>query len=184
MEATPHIGWSNAIPDARALASFTVNDKSLAFEGIGYHDKNWADAPFVADITTWYWGHGRLGPYSVVWFDTLDTNGKEHVSGYVAKDSVVLTASCANDAASVRPIGKNSQFPPTIVTGNPDGFHVTIDLGQHGTLVFDVFARSILLGGTPNFPFIRWAGSMTGGIKGGQNYTGTALYDEFKLTPP
>jgi hypothetical protein len=39
LEVTPHIGWANAVPDANAVADFTVGGVPLKFEGPGYHDK-------------------------------------------------------------------------------------------------------------------------------------------------
>lgn len=39
LEVSPHIGWANAIPDADAVANFTINGRALQFKGPGYHDK-------------------------------------------------------------------------------------------------------------------------------------------------
>jgi hypothetical protein len=39
LELSPHVGWANAIPDADAVANFTVLSRPLQFKGPGYHDK-------------------------------------------------------------------------------------------------------------------------------------------------
>ena len=39
LEVSPHIGWANAIPDADAVANFTILGRPLQFKGPGYHDK-------------------------------------------------------------------------------------------------------------------------------------------------
>jgi len=35
----PHVGWANAVPDARATVDIEVNGTAISFSGIGYHDK-------------------------------------------------------------------------------------------------------------------------------------------------
>lgn len=37
----PNVGWSNAIPAAKAKVDLTIGGEKLCFTGIGYHDKNW-----------------------------------------------------------------------------------------------------------------------------------------------
>jgi hypothetical protein len=39
LEVSPHIGWANAMPDANAIADFTILGEKLQFNGVGYHDK-------------------------------------------------------------------------------------------------------------------------------------------------
>lgn len=39
MRILPHVGWSNAVPDAEGTAEFTLGGSPLAFIGPGYHDK-------------------------------------------------------------------------------------------------------------------------------------------------
>lgn len=108
---SPHIGWANAIPDANATADFTVSGKKLQFDGYGYHDKNWADQPFAANVHSWYWGHGRLGPYSIVWFDVVGADGNEYISSYAALNGQIIATSCSPGSIMVRPTGRNSQYP-------------------------------------------------------------------------
>ncbi|KAJ7659595.1 hypothetical protein DFH06DRAFT_965437, partial [Mycena polygramma] len=135
MEVAPGIGWASAIPDAVSTVELTVNGSKLEFKGAGYHDKNWSNQAFTSNVAAWYWGHGRLGPYSIVWFDYLAHGGTEHVSAYAAKDGQIVTASCAALSARVRLSAKNSAFP---LPGPSSGYHVTLDLGKAGTLEVDV----------------------------------------------
>lgn len=39
MEQAPHIGWSNAMPDADGHAEITIDGDRLVFHGVAYHDK-------------------------------------------------------------------------------------------------------------------------------------------------
>lgn len=127
-------------------------------------------------MASWYWGHGRLGPYSIVWFDVLALNGSEYVSSYVAVNGSIITASCSG--IKVRPIGKNSQYPPVITSGDPQGFHIDLNLGSEGILEVDVTSNVVL---ADAILYTRWSGTMSGGVKGGTVYAGVALYEEFKF---
>jgi hypothetical protein len=118
----PHVGWVNPVPDADVAVNFMIDGSELIFDGVGYHDKNWGDQPFFDSVGSWYWGHGRLGPYSVVWFDALDINGTEHSSSYVAKDGKILSAGCGDKSVLVRPWGGDDTYPPPETTANPYGF--------------------------------------------------------------
>ncbi|KAJ6552970.1 hypothetical protein B0H19DRAFT_842716, partial [Mycena capillaripes] len=126
MKVGADIGWANVLPDAAATVDLVIGGTRLAFEGAGYHDKNWTPQPFGNSVGLWYWGHGRIGPYSVVWFDFLDLNGTEYGSAYVAKDDSILVASCDLSSIRVRPIGENATYPPGNDLGFPSGYHITL----------------------------------------------------------
>lgn len=183
------------MPDADAVADFTVLGRPLKFTGIGYHDKvgysassasltytdiyqNWGDKPFTTHVSSWYWGHGRLGPYSIVWFDVLGKDGTEYFSSYAAKDGVIVATKCGPGSIKVRPTGHNSQYPPKITSGNPEGLHIDLDLGAEGMLRVDVTAHTVL---ADAFLYYRASGLLAGGVDGGPKYTGVSVYEEFKL---
>lgn len=44
----PHIGWSNAIPDAAGTADITIFGSRLQFAGVAYHDKVSFASPFLS----------------------------------------------------------------------------------------------------------------------------------------
>ncbi|KAJ7486776.1 hypothetical protein FB451DRAFT_1228014 [Mycena latifolia] len=185
MEVSPHIGWANAIPDATSTVDLTVRGTKLAFNGAGYHDKNWSNQKFVGNVGSWYWGHGRIGPYSIVWFDVLDPSGTEYVSAYAAKDGSIVVASCGQDSIRVRPTGQNSAYPPHISTGNPSGYQIWLDLGEDGVLDMEVRVMAAI---SPSLDtYTRSMGTITGRLvprgedSGGEVMTGIALFEQFKL---
>ncbi|KAH9207554.1 hypothetical protein DL95DRAFT_482702 [Leptodontidium sp. 2 PMI_412] len=181
LEVSPHIGWANAIPDANATADFTVSGRKLQFDGYGYHDKNWADQPFAANVHSWYWGHGRLGPYSIVWFDVVGADGNEYISSYAALNGQIIATSCSPGSIRVRPTGRNSQYPPVITSGNPDGFRIDLDLGAaHGGMLSVNVTTKLAVSDV--ILYTRWIGTMQGSVSGGPVYNGIALYEEFKMS--
>ncbi|KAK7008216.1 hypothetical protein R3P38DRAFT_3591328 [Favolaschia claudopus] len=191
MQVGPHIGWANAVPDASSTVDLEIDGEKLVFKGLGYHDKNWGDQLF-SHVASWYWGHARVGPYSIVWFDFLDITGEEFVSAYVAKNGRILTASCDLNSLSVRPTGADggSAYPPVISTPNPSGYHILLDVGEeNGRMEFDVDVVQDII--QPNPTYGRFIGNVSGRIsvpggKKGAWYTkdlrGVALFDQFKLT--
>ncbi|MCJ1388303.1 hypothetical protein MMC18_001149 [Xylographa bjoerkii] len=203
MTIMPGVGWANAVPDAMAQVDLDVNGTSVKFTGLRYHDskisslpsqlvcclyaakksplsENWGVTPFNKNVGSWYWGHGRLGPYSIVWYDALSPNDTESVSGYVARDGKIVGAICS--ATTVRPTGANSTYPPTIGGDPPRGLRIEVDLGSHGTMV--VNATSTFNVESVFGIYYRRTGTLTGGIQGQPLLAGTALWEEFALLPP
>ncbi|TLD08112.1 hypothetical protein PspLS_12127 [Pyricularia sp. CBS 133598] len=177
-ELIPHVFWANAVPDADATVDFTIHGTPVRFTGLGYHDKNWGDLPHIDAFNTWYWGHARLGPYSLVWFDTLSTNGKEYFSSWITKDGQVVTQSCQQNSVVVRPWGENSLYPPTLNLPAPSGLTMRYDLGSQGAFVAN-FTREITSVPLPNYK--RFTGSIVGGFEGGEQYEGHALGEQFQF---
>ncbi|KIK69531.1 hypothetical protein GYMLUDRAFT_33904 [Collybiopsis luxurians FD-317 M1] len=183
MEIVPHVGWANAIPDAHAVVELKVNGTHVAFSGSGYHDKNWGDVPFFDTVSSWYWGHARVGPYSLVWFDTIIPNGTEYASGYISQDGQIIGVACGTDKVSVRPVG-NTTYPPH-VGSNPQGFEIKVDLGEEDRGVFEavVTAETFVLQRETGL-YSRWTGGISGGFQNDeQRYNGTSLFEQFTLTP-
>ncbi|KAH9211042.1 hypothetical protein DL95DRAFT_258662, partial [Leptodontidium sp. 2 PMI_412] len=115
---TDTVGWANAVPDANAIVDFSILGYDFSFTGYGYHDKNWGLQPLPDAVGSWYWGHARLGPYSLVYFDTLQLDGTEVVSGYLTKNGEIISLGCSG--LRVRPIG--TEYPPTATTPVPVGY--------------------------------------------------------------
>ncbi|KAI9719987.1 MAG: hypothetical protein M1812_003112 [Candelaria pacifica] len=179
MEVAPHIGWSNAVPDAEAYVDVVVDGEAFCFSGAGYHDKNWGDQPFFDSVSSWFWGHGRLGPYSIVWFDFLAPNGSEYRSAYASRNGKVLNTSCEAQSITVRPFGGNSTYPSTQSSGLPQGFEIVMDIGNEGILKANVTARFVTLAAASLYT--RWIGNLEGSVNGGQLLKGLAQYEEFKI---
>jgi hypothetical protein len=133
--------------------------------------------PFAANVASWYWGHGRLGPYSIVWFDVVGADGNEYLSSYAALNGVIVASACSG--IKVRPTGNNSQYPPVTSTGNPDGFHIDLNLFDEQVLSVDITTKLVV---ADVKLYARYTGTLKGGVKGSSTiYTGVALYEEFKL---
>lgn len=103
----PRFYWANAVPDADVAVDLHINGTRVRFEDIGYHDKNWGDRTILNSPNFWGWGHARVGPYSVVWYDFLDYDDNEHHRSYIAKDCEMLKLSRADDAVITRSWGTN-----------------------------------------------------------------------------
>ncbi|KAH8668589.1 hypothetical protein BX600DRAFT_548910 [Xylariales sp. PMI_506] len=178
----PNVFWSNAVPDAHVTVDLLIGGTRVVFsDGVGYHDKNWGDAPFVTATSSWYWGHAYVEPYSIVWFDAIDAVGTEHFSGYVAKNGAVIASSCAADAVVVRPWGANSDYPPKPTSGIMQGVEATFDLGAEGTLVANVTTALVLVDAEPFY--VRTIGTVVAGLVGGSTCKGKAVFEEFKIAP-
>lgn len=171
------MGWANPIPDANGVVDITIGTERLSFTGHGYEDKIWGDTSLLNNVQSWYWGHGRLGPYSVVWYDMRASDGAEHVSSYVTHNGAVISASCQSGGVKVRPYGGNSTYPPQPTLSNPAGFTADFDLGSYGFLRANVTIKLELL----NLPaYVRYVGTISGGIDGGEQYSGKALFEQLR----
>lgn len=92
--------------------------------------KKWGDQAFSEIVSQWYRGHGRLGTYSVVMFDSLDVNGRKYNAGFVTDDSRVLEVSCTQTPVVTRPWGSNSEYPPTTASHLPQGIVLQFQFGD------------------------------------------------------
>jgi hypothetical protein len=173
------------MPDAFTSVQFTVKDSSsskshsVKFAGIGYHDKNWGSQPFINAVESWTWGHGRLGPYSLVWFDALDWENKEYVSAYVARGGKVLSASCHGHSVKVRPTGPGTAttYPPTANSTIPTGYKVQFELPE-GLLTVHL-SNDVFLVHDPSY--LRWKGTMRGSFAHGPSFEGHGLWEQFNI---
>ena len=139
--------------------------------------QNWGVQPFAQNVGSWYWGHGRLGPYSIVWFDVLDPTGTEYVSAYAAQNGSIVSAQCGG--LKVRPAGANSTYPPVQSSGDPEGFRIELDLGGVGVL--EVNVTNVLVAVQGEDYYTRWLGRIEGGLNGTDSWEGVSLHEEFRL---
>lgn len=181
----PGLYWANAIPDAIAIADFTIAGQRFSWAGWGYHDQNWITEPLYEAVQSWIWGHVHVGPYSAVWFDANDYAGVEYQSGYVAKDGQIIAVSCSSQSVTARGYGPNGgdDFPPTINSPAPAGMLVRFGLDGGKTLVVNVTTDLIT---DLNPVYVRAIGKATAHIEGGHGLTGQvfqgkSLWDEFKF---
>lgn len=170
--------WSNALPDADVSADLTINGTALKFTGgTGYHDKNWGDKTVLESPKFWDWGHARLGPYSVVWYDLLDYSDVEYHRSYIAKDGEIMLISCDADAVVTRPWGLNATWPPAGGLASVSGVESRFDLGNGETFVVNVTKEFLTY---DRVVYTRGTGLAKGGIEGrNETFEGKAFFDEF-----
>ncbi|KAL1883251.1 hypothetical protein Daus18300_000309 [Diaporthe australafricana] len=174
----PGLYWANAVPDANTVVELQVSDTSISFtDGIGYHDKNWGNQSIIDGPRYWDWGHGRLGPYSVVWYSQLDYDGNESRRSFVAKDGEVLLVSCSFDAMIVRQRGGQAAWPPT--TGLLETEGLSINYTLPGGQVFAVDVTTELIVRDESGVYQRADGLLKGGLVGEEVFEGRAHYEEF-----
>lgn len=128
-------------------------------------------------VGSWYWGHGHLGPYSIVWFDALSPDGTESVSAYISINDKIIVAACSG--VKVRPLG-DANYPPHAGDPIPAGFSIEIDVGgtKGGRLMANV-TNEVHLENNPLYH--RFSGKLVGGFQGQEQFSGNALYEEFQL---
>lgn len=117
-----------------------------------------------------------MGPYSLVWLDSLTPSKDEHASGYVAYQGQILHAECNN--MKVRPTGPNVHFPSQGNDPLPEGFIIEVDLGgELGTLKAELSSNLATLA-KPGYG--RWIGTVNGTV-GGLSYEGVSGYEMFNF---
>ncbi|KAK2686272.1 hypothetical protein QWA68_014859 [Fusarium oxysporum] len=113
-----------------------------------------------------------------MWFDAIDKAGKEHFSSWITKGGKVLAQSCADHSITVRPWGKNSQYPPAPGIARPSGFKICYEMGNGKAFIANFTNEAVQLN-TPNYK--RFTGPIVGGIEGKEQYKGMALCEQFQF---
>ncbi|KAF6812974.1 hypothetical protein CMUS01_12934 [Colletotrichum musicola] len=174
----PGLYWANAIPDAETIIDLTIKDTAISFaDGIGYHDKNWGNQSIIDGPRYWDWGHGRLGPYSIVWYNLLDYSGNESRRSYVVKDGEALMVSCDHESMIVRQRGGKAAWPPTTGLLETDGLSIRYTLPDGEVLALNVTTELIVKDESGIYQ--RANGLLEGGIIGQETFKGQAHFEEF-----
>jgi hypothetical protein len=158
------------IPDGEATVDFTFGDRKVAFaEGIGYHDKKWGDRPFHHSVKDWYWGHARLGPYSLVWLQSVSRDNKIYSNAFISHPNGGKRVSC--EGASDAPKNVKIQHFDTYFE-----ISFTFKLTEHLKMRVE---KTTIIG--HHGPFSRWSGSVSATVGGTAKLTltGHALFQEF-----
>ncbi|KXH49436.1 hypothetical protein CSAL01_12488 [Colletotrichum salicis] len=146
IELVPYLYWANAVPDAAADVDITIDGERISFvNGVGYHDKNWADKSIIKSHKFWDWGHAQFGPYSVVWFVVTEKDNSTHPYTYVAKDGEPVHVACGAGFVNVQQWGGLAANPPSTGLNDVDGLIVTFGLEDSQTLVANVTKTAIVL---------------------------------------
>ncbi|KAF4920337.1 Tyrosinase family protein asqI [Colletotrichum viniferum] len=173
----PGLYWANAVPDADTTVDLTIKDTAISFtDGVGYHDKNWGNQSIIDGPRYWDWGHGRVGPYTVVWYNLLDYNGNESRRSYVVKDDEVLMVSCSLDSLIVRQKGGKAAWPPVTGLLETEGITVNYTLPTGETLALDITPELIVR--DEKGAYQRANGLIKGGIVGQETFEGRGHYEE------
>ncbi|KAF7549495.1 hypothetical protein G7046_g8328 [Stylonectria norvegica] len=169
MFAFPGLGNMIGISDAVAHVDLVVNGTVVKFTGLGYHDKNHGNIPFQTALLKTTWGHGRVGPYSVVWAIPIErATGKTYSTGYVAASGKVLGYGCNGTAVTLSDtIGK---------------YQLDIKLDDGSFFRLNTTPVALIDGDVSDPEYQRWSGQITGGIVGGLQYTGGAMFEHFDLS--
>ena len=61
-----YFAWLPAIPEGKATATVTYDNKTVSLQGSGYHDHNWGNAIMLKLMHHWYWGRAKIGDYKVI----------------------------------------------------------------------------------------------------------------------
>lgn len=75
----------------------------------------------------------------------------------------------------MRPI--NATYPPELGS-DPQGFTISIDVGDRGVFSATVMAENVLL--AEEGAYMRWSGSISGGFHGSDEiHSGSSLFEQF-----
>lgn len=146
-------------------------------DGIGYHDKNWGTKSIIDVPKYWDWGHGRLGPFSIVWYNLLDYNGHESRRSFVYEGGEVLLLSCANENLKVRQKGGEAAWPPTTGLLDTDGITIEYTLPDGKELFIN--ATTDIIVRDESGAYQRANANLKGGIVGEETFEGRAHMEEF-----
>ena len=171
------LGWATTIPGGPAEVSLTVNGTKFSFTGTGYHDANWLPEPLNAAVTSWYFLNAAVGPYDMSAVLVQAVNSTLQLgTGFLAKDGVILQNQCSvvgtrdTDISTATPTGSYEDNGLTL----PTGFTLSYTLANGDVYTFDLSKK----GTNPDMSFYhRWIGTATGGLVGGEQETGTAVFE-------
>ncbi|KAL3482161.1 hypothetical protein BJX99DRAFT_217444 [Aspergillus californicus] len=173
----PNLYWANAVPDAVSDVDLLIDGIPVKFtNGIGYHDKNWADTSIVKSHKFWDWGHASFGPYSAVWFAVTEKDNTTHPYAYVAKNGEPIHVACGDGSVQIRQWGGEAAFPPTTGLNDIGGIVVTYQLADGHVLEANVTKTRVVL---DEVVHQRANGVVQGGVKGFERYDGYAHFEEY-----
>ncbi|PKY01998.1 hypothetical protein P168DRAFT_328989 [Aspergillus campestris IBT 28561] len=162
---TELLGWAPVVAGAEARVEVLVNGTKSVFEGAGYADQIFSLQPLFADLTQWYWGHARVGPYSLVWYYHIDA--KHHVSRsfQLAQDGKAVVAACGDRSGTVTPLGGGGGGVPVADPAGITGWVVSVVDERGREYRFEVRNDHVaqdqdLMGAAHD---IRWIGRVEGG---------------------
>jgi hypothetical protein len=64
------------VPEGRLSGTLSIDGQAVSFEGSGYHDHNWGNAPPWALMRNWWWGRGEVEGQTVVMSEMRPAPGR------------------------------------------------------------------------------------------------------------
>ncbi|PLB38631.1 uncharacterized protein BDW47DRAFT_117112 [Aspergillus candidus] len=165
---TELLGWAPVVADAEARVEIAVDGRRWAFEGAGYADQIFSLQPLFVDLAQWYWGHARVGPYSLVWYYYVDAKHRVSKSFQLARDGKAVVATCGDRSGTVTPLGGGGV--PVADPAGITGWVVSVMDERGREYRFEVRNEHVaqdrdLMGAAHD---IRWIGRVEGGLVGGK----------------
>ena len=96
---TQYWAWFPAVPSAKVSGTLTYGGQVHKVQGVGYHDHQWGTVDMNKVLNSWYWGQGRLGNYTVVFFPFVASShyNYQHLPVfYLAKGNNLLVGATSN----------------------------------------------------------------------------------------
>ncbi|KAH8920572.1 hypothetical protein BT69DRAFT_1336294 [Atractiella rhizophila] len=198
---SPNLGWTNVIPGARGQIELTYQ-VNKGCSGQAYHDQNFGLQPLENTVNQWVWGRAVLGKYTLVFL-----SNKEKGSGITSTDpsdwelSGYLTYGNSNnrinfctakqtsaqkalqnlkietwgDIWSATPAQTGTPLVFTDAQNGEVGMNLTFVSGNK-TYKFTISSALTVLSGNW-VPYARFSGHASGGEIGGEQATGTAMFE-------
>lgn len=63
--------WLCVVPKGEVSGTMTINGKTYAVHGSGYHDHQWGSTNFLKEWNHWLWARQRFDDYSMLVFDLV-----------------------------------------------------------------------------------------------------------------
>jgi len=168
---TQYFAWFPAFPSAKVEGTLTYNGQVHKVQGSGYHDHQWGTVDMNKVLNYWYWGQGRLGNYTVVFFPFVASsfyNYQQMPIFYVAKgnDTLLvgdtsLTTWKASDNQTYAPLSATNRTYPGLLELNYKNGSDTVNLSvTDPKVLFDgrpIFVTNATTLGTPQY--LRFSGT-------------------------
>lgn len=147
-----YIAWLPVVARGAVEATLTVDGRTAALSGLGYHDHNWGNIAPRKVLDHWYWGRALLGDYTIVSLTfvvndnyggttvpvLMIARGSEIVAARVGDGVAVVTADQSIHPDSGVPVDRLVQYSigesgtTYTVTFRYNADIFRIDFGQHG----------------------------------------------------
>ncbi|KAF2871673.1 hypothetical protein BDV95DRAFT_607091 [Massariosphaeria phaeospora] len=192
LEAISHVGWTNEVPDADAVATFSLNssltgnvEKTLQFTGgFGYHDHLFGDVPLRKSVKDWYSGHARFGPYSVVWLKIISWDGKGQFNFQLSRNGRDLFTTCSkfNSSSATLPTDGDWKIVNDWYEADKVGMEIqTVELDRVSAMTFNIYKTKLV---ASNKEMSAWTGNVVTVTETEVTYRGAGMLMQHHFERP